>query len=64
MPTKNKALLIRIYDKIADIYQKEKQAYYPDYLTEDYVTRVELEFRSELLKQVKLSQFLDRSFSF
>lgn len=63
-PTKNKALLIRVYDKIADIYQKEKQAYYPDYLKEDFITRIELEFRSELLKYVKLSQFLDRSYSF
>lgn len=62
--SRNKALLIRIYDKIADIYQKEKQAYHPDYLKEDFVTRVELEFRSELLKNVQLSQFLDRSYSF
>lgn len=61
---KNKALLIRIYDKIADIYQKEKQLYYPWYLKEKSVTRAELEFRSDLLKNVKLSQFLDKSFSF
>ena len=63
-PTKNKALLIRVYDKIADIYQKEKQEYYPEYLIEDFVTRIELEFRSESLKHVQLSQFLDRSYSF
>lgn len=62
--TQNKALLIRVYDKIADILQKEKQKYYPQYLKEDYVTRIELEFRSDLLKEVKLSQFLDRSYSF
>ncbi len=61
---KNKALLIRVYDKIADIYQKEKQHYYPWYLTEDYVTRIEIEFRSDLLKEVKLTQFLDKSFTF
>lgn len=62
--TLNKALLIRVYDKIADIYQKEKQKYYPSYLQEEHVTRIELEFRSDLLKEVKLSQFLDKSFSF
>jgi hypothetical protein len=52
--------LIRIYDKIADIKQKEKQYLYPNYLKEKYITRIELEFRSELLKFLKLEQLLDR----
>jgi len=59
---KNKALLIRVYDKIADIFEKEKEEFYADYLKIWNVTRLEIEFRSDLLKEVKLSQFLDRSF--
>lgn len=62
--TLNKNLLIRIYDKIADIKQKEKQYLYPTYLKENYVTRIELEFRSESLKFLKLEQLLDRSYIF
>jgi len=60
----NKNLLIRIYDKIADIKQKEKQFLYPSYLKEDAITRIELEFRSESLKFLKLEQLLDRSYLF
>ena len=60
----NKALLIRLYDKLADIKQKEKQRYFSDYLRYDGVTRIEIEFRQDLLAEVKLKQFLDRSFSF
>ncbi len=58
----NKNLLIRIYDKIADIKQKEKQYLYANYLKEKHITRIELEFRSELLKFLKLEQLLDRWF--
>jgi len=60
----NKNLLIRIYDKIADIKQKEKQYLYTNYLKEKYITRIELEFRSEALKFLKLEQLLDRSYIF
>ncbi len=62
--TMNKNLLIRIYDKIADIKQKEKQFLHPHYLKEDYVTRIELEFRSELVKFLYLDQLLDREYTF
>lgn len=62
--TLNKNVLIRIYDKIADIKQKEKQFLYPSYLKEDYVTRIEIEFRSEMLKFLKLEQLLDKSYIF
>jgi len=62
--TLNKNLLIRIYDKIADIKQKEKQYLYPSYLKEKYITRIELEFRSESLKFLKLEQLLDKSYIF
>ena len=58
----NKNMLIRVYDKIADIKQKEKQLFYPDYLKLDNVTRIEIEFRSELLKYLKLEQLLDKDF--
>lgn len=60
----NKNLLIRVYDKIADIKQKEKQYLYTNYLKEKFITRVELEFRSESLKFLKLEQLLDRSYMF
>lgn len=62
--TLNKNTLIRIYDKIADIKQKEKQFLYPHYLKEKYVTRIEIEFRSEMLKFLKLEQLLDKSYMF
>jgi len=62
--TMNKNLLIRVYDKIADIKQKEKQQYYVSYLKEPAITRIELEFRSETLKFLELNQILDRSYIF
>lgn len=62
--TLNKNLLIRIYDKIADIKQKEKQFLHPHYLKEKYVTRIELEFRSELVKFLYLEKLLDRNYIF
>jgi len=60
----NKSLLIRIYDKIADIKQKELQSLYSDYLLYDNVTRLELEFRSELSCNLVLNGLLDRSYIF
>ncbi len=58
----NKALLIRIYDKIKDIKKKNKQVLYWDYLLEDNITRIELEFRTELIKNFKINNLLDKSY--
>lgn len=60
----NRRLLIRIYDKIKDIKQKNKQAIYWEYLSEDNITRIEIEFRTELLRYLKIHQLLDRSYIF
>ncbi len=49
---KNKRQIIRIYNKILDINEKNKHKLYKNYLVEDYVTRVELEIRSELAKNI------------
>lgn len=62
--TLNKNILIRIYDKITDIKQKEKQFLYTDYLKKDFITRIEIEFRVEMLKFLRLEQLLDKSYIF
>ena len=58
----NKSFLIRIYDKIKDIKKKKKQKLYPNYLLEKDITRIEIEFRVEVLRFFDLHQLLDRSF--
>ncbi len=50
--TKNKRQIIRIYNKIADILAKRKNDIYSDYLLNNHMTRVELEVRSELAKNI------------
>lgn len=50
--TKNKRQLIRIYNKLADIRNKKKNELYADYLLNNHVTRIELEVRSELAKNM------------
>lgn len=52
--TKNRRILIRIYDKIADIMQKQKQELYGHYLLENAVTRIEIEIRTELAQSLDL----------
>lgn len=60
----NRRMLIRIYNKLADIQQKQKQNLFWEYFYHDFVTRIEIEFRSELLVHLKLHQLLDRSYIF
>lgn len=48
--SKNKRQLIRVYNKIVDIFEKNKIDLYQDYLTFPNITRVELEIRPELAK--------------
>jgi len=50
--TKNKRQLIRIYDKLLEIKDKKKNHLYADYLLNNYMTRTELEVRSELAKNI------------
>lgn len=60
----NKRYLIRIYDKLKDIKQKNKQSLFTDYLVEDDVTRIEIEFRTEVTKFIAVHNLLDRSYMF
>lgn len=50
---KNKRQVIRIYNKILDITEKHKHKLYKNYLVEDFVTRIELEVRSELARNIE-----------
>ena len=50
--TKNKRQLIRVYNKIADITSRKKNEIYADYLLNNDITRIELEVRSELAKNM------------
>ena len=49
---KNKRSIIRIYNKNLDIIEKSKNRLYKSYLIEKNVTRVELEIRSELARNI------------
>lgn len=60
----NKSFLIRIYNKIEDIKKKWIQFLYPHYLLEDNVTRVEIEFRVDVAKWVKIDKLLDNTYIF
>ena len=54
--------LIRIYDKKKDILAKNKQKIQSDYLLEDNVTRIEIEFRSEMLRYENWENLFDEQF--
>lgn len=56
---KNKRQLIRIYNKILDINEKNKHKLYKNYLIEDNITRIELEIRSELAKNIIYTDLFD-----
>ncbi len=56
--SKNKRQLIRIYDKIKDSKAKNKHRQYSHYFTEDCVTRVEIEIRSELAKNIEKFEYI------
>lgn len=56
---KNRSYLIRVYDKLADIYKKGKQLDYLDYLKKKHVTRFEIEFREDLVSQTTLDDLKD-----
>lgn len=58
----NKQTLIRIYNKIADIYAKEKQRLLAEYLNHEHVTRIEIEFREEISCNIDILKFYDRKY--
>lgn len=58
----NKQTLIRIYNKIADIYAKEKQTLLAEYLQHEHVTRIEIEFREEISCNIDILGFYDRKY--
>lgn len=60
--SKNKRKLVRTYDKLKDTKDKWKHELYKDYLIHDSVTRVELEIRQELAKNMKYEDIYDDVF--
>lgn len=60
----NRYKLLRVYNKKEDLLIKKRQRFYPDYLTKDNVTRIEIEIRSELAKNCTLESLLDRGYIF
>ncbi len=56
--TENRNSLIRIYDKLADIRVKDKYDTYSDYLRFPNMTRVELEIRQNLARNITLEEIL------
>lgn len=53
--SKNKRHLIRVYNKILDIVESKKIKLYKDYLQFDALTRIEIEVRSELARNISYS---------
>ena len=59
---KNKQSIIRIYNKIADIYVKWKQKFLSDYLLKEHMTRIEIEFREEISCNVPFEDLYNEKF--
>ena len=57
--SKNRRQLIRIYDKQADIRAKGKSKVFADYMLKPYITRIELEVRRELSKNIDYTQLFN-----
>ena len=62
--SQNAYKLLRCYNKIDDIQRTYRQALYPEYFKEEFVSRIELEFRSELCQKIKLNALLDEKHVF
>lgn len=56
--TQNRNSLIRIYDKITDIKVKDKYDLFSDYLKFPNITRIELEIRQNLAKNITLEEIV------
>ena len=59
---KNKQSLIRIYNKIADIYAKGKQKLMAEYLNHESMTRIEIEFREEISCHIPFEMLSDKKY--
>ncbi len=57
--SRNKRQLIRVYNKYRDIIEKKKLKLYSDYLNIWDITRVELEIRTELAKNINYINLFD-----
>lgn len=62
--SQNRYKLLRCYNKIDDIKRNKRQRLYVDYLMNHVVSRIEIEFRSELCWSIALKSLLDRSYIF
>ena len=60
--TMNRYKLFRCYNKIDDIKRTWRQKLYTEYLKKWLVTRIELEFRSELTKDMELNDLQDNNY--
>jgi len=58
----NKQNIIRVYNKIADIYVKKKQRLMSEYLLEEYMTRIEIECREEISCNIKFDKLYDKEY--
>jgi len=58
----NKSFLIRIYNKKEDLQKKWIWFLYPQYLIEKNVTRIEIEFRVELTKNVDIDDLFNQEY--
>jgi len=58
----NKRQLIRCYNKIDDIKRTTRQVLYPEYLAQEHITRIEIEYRSELTKGVDILDLMSIKF--
>ena len=54
--TENKFSLIRVYNKLKDIYKKWKEKDYSEYFQYSKMTRLEIEFRRELARNTTLEE--------
>lgn len=61
---KNRRFLLRFYDKKDDILEKWLQDLYPEYLLEENITRIEIEFRPDLCWSVKIDEIFNLKYSF
>lgn len=55
----NKREIIRIYNKLKDLVEKKKLKLYKDYLNFPEITRIELEIRQELAKNIDFLEIFD-----
>lgn len=61
MNSRNKRQLIRVYDKIRDIKEKQKYKLFADYFALWDVTRLEIEIRQELAKEISYKDIFNDS---